>query len=260
MNNGILSRFTSRMPPTIASAPPVAILDDDTDDMLRESGPIGAQDDCLLGHTMMIEYVDANHHASCRRVTILGFDLEPPVVIRARCHERRANRSFRLDRVTTIIDALTGEVFERPYEYFLRRFGVNFDELFLSTLEDENRMGAILKHVAPGLTLLGGLASSDGFFHPEEIEAIARYCDAELTNSGVFATDVEMQSILDHAGRFLVPSVDEFRLACATIAKRGNLRPILRSLREVIDADGLITADEMSFYQEIESELTLLAL
>ncbi|MEN6541530.1 hypothetical protein [Parvibaculum sp.] len=255
MLEGILSQFTMRQAPVIPTSLPIAVDAPDDQDTLSAADKVGLLDECLLGHTMMIEYVDAKHDASRRRVTVLGFDAGPPVTMRARCHERNAFRCFRMDRITAIIDARTGEVFDRPQTYFEERFNSTFDELFTASLKGEKREGALLRLVSPGLTLLGGLAASDGLLHDDEVEAILRYCDVEMSDAGIQANAREMRGIDEHARRFLVPGEAEFTRACRTLGGRGNLRPLLRALREVMDADGSISADEIAFYQQVEEGL-----
>lgn len=61
----------------------------------------------------LMEYRDAQGEYSCRRVTIRQVeDCGDRVYLYAYCHERRALRTFILERVISLVDMFTGEVVE----------------------------------------------------------------------------------------------------------------------------------------------------
>jgi hypothetical protein len=80
--------------------------------------------DELNGITFMIVYQANSSYLSHRRITIrkiyrskgLGY-------IKARCHERNAERSFRIDRISEIIDG-NGELHD-VFSYFYDNFKLN---------------------------------------------------------------------------------------------------------------------------------------
>src|SRR5690606_19646165 len=65
------------------------------------------------GQSFAIEYVDAAGRPSSRRITVYDIQMTSSGVpcLYARCHERGAMRSFRVDRIKYCID-YDGEVFD----------------------------------------------------------------------------------------------------------------------------------------------------
>ena len=84
---------------------------------------------------LFLKYRDASDVVTDRRVTV--FDVERiggaggsgALALVTYCHERRAARSFRLDRIVEAIDAETGEVLPEPAADILRRFGMDPEPL-----------------------------------------------------------------------------------------------------------------------------------
>ncbi|WP_372395155.1 hypothetical protein ABMY26_06250 (plasmid) [Azospirillum sp. HJ39] len=72
----------------------------------------------LIGLEMTLEYTDAENNKSTRQVRVLHFQGD---TLLCRCHWRRAERSFRIDRISSVIDK-DGEVLSAAD--FFRLFGV----------------------------------------------------------------------------------------------------------------------------------------
>lgn len=76
--------------------------------------------DNARGIALLIDYVNAKGEASRRRIVIYGVTgcADGDVLIRAWCCERDDYRSFRVSRITRLVDNATGEVFEPPRRFF----------------------------------------------------------------------------------------------------------------------------------------------
>ena len=154
-------------PPRPAQLPDA---DDDatlaTDDAERVPDPDGIAE----GQTFMIEYMDSNGDVSTRRITVLEVvtNKRGDPSLKARCHERKALRRFRIDSILSCID-IDGEVHDLPVELDLARYeqhtieGV-VDRLVVRTGDDEGE-GGIATRLADSfetaLRLADGLAYVD---------------------------------------------------------------------------------------------------
>ena len=123
--------------------------------------------DASSAWTAYLRYVDASGEESERRFTcvcIEGFG--EATRVKGYCHERKAYRTFRVDRIAELVCAETGELFEAvPHFELLRMTGA-----LLVT-------DPVLTHVARMLVFL---ARCDGHYHPLERNAleqhVASYC------------------------------------------------------------------------------------
>lgn len=105
-------RATQVRPPEPAPAPGttvgIAVDDDLSEDMEPTSPGYGAS-----GMAMQIRYRDSRGRGSMRRISVISVGgAESGFLLRAFCHERRAPRSFRSDRIEEAIDLATGEIIE----------------------------------------------------------------------------------------------------------------------------------------------------
>ncbi len=81
-----------------------APLDDDPD------GHGNFTDEKICGVAFAMEYCDGRGWASTRTVRCLASDPTHPARIRAFCHVRQAERTFRADRIISIADLRTGQI------------------------------------------------------------------------------------------------------------------------------------------------------
>ncbi|WP_088624940.1 hypothetical protein [Oceanicola sp. 22II-s10i] len=217
---------------------------------------------------VMIDYLDARGQASRRRITMrkLVAGSHGPIV-RAICHERKALRSFRYDRIQCFIDCADGEV--TSPDIFLR------EVLLINLLEvtpSDRPQTHIGDHAAGSdkLTLIGAremrerlraplsmlvlAATSDGHFHPEELDVICRWIEDEVDDM-VMQGAVGLAEI--DAMTSLVAKMHPTRASLTThlmnVRRMDSIRfrRLAKALRDVIVADGALHIDEARFYAEI---------
>jgi len=238
------TRFTPKFPNT---SPPVIPVEDDVT-MVTPEEAAEVYDECLAGHTLMIEYCDASGEQSRRVITIRSFSSGRPGYLNAVCHERRAFRQFRLDRISTIIDR-HGEIFEPAERYFEERFKLRGAGLFsrgLETEAEENKR--ILNTVRDGLICLSALAGADGFLHADEVEALLRYCDIRCEANGILLQDRHVEMLSRHIESFLLPDEATLLNAAERLAASSALPLFYRFARQALEADGVVDVDESEMY------------
>lgn len=72
-----------------------------------------------------IDYFDAHDHESVRLITIRSIKILPSgdFKVYAFCHTRNAIRGFKLSHIRQVIDSTSGEVYDRPIDFF-NKFGL----------------------------------------------------------------------------------------------------------------------------------------
>lgn len=274
--------FLFRRAPTVDSEAPVVVLKGEifvpssaatleiTDEIEASSESMPSLPDTsaktdLENIFCIIDYVDALGNKSRRRITMLSYvTTEKSHTIHAICHERKAFRAFRVDRIEEIV-TFDGEVFA-PVEFFTGLFGISFvatpsdfaagqnkrQPLTLSTARD------LREHLRAPLSILVCAAMSDGHVHIEEIDRIQSYAESEIYT-------------LHKQGRLSVaPQVEVMDELCKMIA---HMRPQRRSMKgyvericewpqdrverlakalgKVVSADGVIVGEEQTFVEEM---------
>lgn len=251
MLQSITDFLALRKTPRFEKAPPAALPPDDDTTMVSAEEAAEIYDECLAGHTMMLEYRDAKQQTSRRIVTIRSFSSGSPGYLNAVCHERKAPRQFRLDRIQSVIDRY-GEVYEPAERYFYERFGFHAEGLFSPALQqqtDENKK--IYGAVRDGLLCLSAIAGADDFLHDDETEALLRYCDLQCERRGIFLQPHHVEMLTRHIERFLVPDEDMLLKAAAKLAESSTLPLFHRAASEVLEADGYIDTAESEIYMAV---------
>jgi len=234
-------------PPPIAGAFPAVVLDAADSDETACPDLGDWQPGRLAGAAFGIEYLDAKGSRSVRRITALKLRFNDGAPLLACwCHERRAYRSFRLDRIQSCHDRC-GEVFETQ-EFLRVVLGIDFRSL-LDLVEPEDVFGN-------GMRLLSALAYADGGVHLDELERIIQYCVAMY--------DYHAADLPKQLGDALPNLVRSQRPTSAVVDK--SLRGLRRSSAsernlfaryavEVMDADGVHDPAEFALVQRMRSEL-----
>lgn len=194
-----------------------------------------------------IHYTDAGGVETSRRVvcrSIAGFG--QPETFTAWCCERKANRTFRIDRVRELVDLETGEVLD-PTGHFAALWRHGALKIADKTLNDFARV-------------LVFMARCDGRIHPLEVEsletAIERYIlrfggddrmyDSAVANAGKIAPDGEdFVTSLERMGRH--PEADKLS------------RLVLESVSNVVLADGRYAAAEIEWVEVVTETLKAMA-
>ena len=176
--------------------------------------------------TTFLSYVDEKGEPSARRFTchaITGF--EGATHVTGYCHERRAPRTFRVDRIRELACAETGEVFDAATHFELLR------ELGALRCEDK-----VMAHVARVMVFL---ARCDGEYHPLERtmleDQLHRYC---VRFNG---TECMAEDVLTEVGRLAPDAVDMSKAMRALARSPGGARVarfVLDAGAAMIDADG----------------------
>lgn len=234
--------------PTIAALAPAVPSIDSPETLPPEM--IAEQDGAILLEDIFtaIEYTDANGEVSRRRITMRCLEPGPhaPLLL-AICHERRAVRRFRTDRIDCFIDQ-NGEIIE-PDDYW-RDIGINLARI----APRPGALGRVLiNRFRPALSILVTLSRADGVMHPAEIDAILAYVADEALEVGVECTGgaLEELRVLIMQMRPQQTSIENYYLATLTY-RDSRCRRFARAVKEVILADGNIDTRETSMAEQLE--------
>lgn len=152
------------------------------------------------GQLVVIQYRDTYGQFSERRITIRSIDSRPDgrTYLRSWCHERRDWRSFRVDRIVTMADARTGEIFTDPCVFLAAELGVDVPNQAEPTIatpahsgppapshqpnleppreaSDRTKARRAIEPIMDDLRVLTFLARIDGKFRAAEKAIIADY-------------------------------------------------------------------------------------
>lgn len=205
----------------------------------------------------IMDYTDAAGNETRRRITMRRLARGPQApILTAVCHERRAVRYFRWDRISGFIDD-DGEVLEAG-EFLSKTFGLTLASLELEAVDASERNDArrIRDILRPALSILAAAARSDDEFHPDELDAIECYVEKELPfliKKGLYQGGQTVQ-VLDQLRpmiRKMRPSADALPNYFGAILTHSHDRfqRFMSALHVVIQADGLVTQDELEIVE-----------
>lgn len=198
----------------------------------------GAQTEPLA---FFIEYRDASGGLSARRVTVKQVIGIPPHMLLCYCHERRAPRHFRVDRIATIAHPETGEVL--PLADLLPALSAS-------------GLAAIPMELKRAINALVFLMRCDGYEHPAEWEAVDQALASWVLRSGGDDAQYELACAM---ARQVAPDGDDFLLALRWFAKSEQNKAfaqwLRRSIAAVIDADGELSEEEIMWVSEVKPAL-----
>lgn len=251
---------------------PVDVSGEDETDLETENAPYGTG----LGLALGIEYVDAAGVRTRRRVTIIAADTE---YLKAFCHERRAFRTFRIDRVTGQFAARTGEcidllsqlpriVAEQAAARAARKEATRrartegermIREAEARAAKARKLRAALLDRVQDGADVLIYLARSDGELHPQEAAVVRSYVEQRRQRYKALADipDVVIDGVVaDLEARWPTPEMAAAAIArIAAERQRVHRRLLAQCAVEIVAADGKITPAEREFVAELEGWL-----
>ena len=263
--SGLQSRFMALVARTEEDRPaPPAVLpievppDDDAESTADgEAMGFGAAE----GQYLMIEYVDSRGQPSRRRITVWSITPGSGGIpcLRAQCHERRATRTFRIDRIQSVID-LDGEIHDDVAVYLGERLGLRIDLARLAAEPTDGltaRWRSVLDVCRPFAIVLAALSLADGRKHPEELEVAVRFCALVCERRGYDLTDIEVQALLRYM-KGLRPSTETAYRAIDRLlgCEPGEIVGLVRAGRAVIEADGLLHDAEVEMLDDIMREMT----
>lgn len=212
----------------------------------------------------VIDYRDARGNVSRRRITLRKLARGPHApILSAICHERRAFRQFRCDRIDGFIDFDTGEVQDCP-TFFREVMLIDLAGLAptvrraASQVETAlSRARAIRDELRAPISVLVGIARSDELFQPEELDTICAFAEKFSPTIHVPAHPGEISAMGEL--RRLIQSMrptrsamqgymNEVRAACLDAAFRDAF---LTAVGDVIMADGRISPGEHALLTEL---------
>lgn len=227
------------------SSPIDALEAADTEDQALET-PTG---DTPLEHLFCaIEYTSAAGANTRRRITMLSLHPGPQaLVLKAICHERKALRAFRTDRISAVIDQ-DGELHDTR-AFFADFFGINLGV----ARDNDAAAGArrLRETMRPALSLLVAASTCDGEFHPTELDAIEQYVERELIHlvrAGKIAPGVGLDEL--NALRPMLRAMRPQRSGLtgffrSVLAYEGDrFDRFVRALHAVVTADGVLRQQE----------------
>ena len=220
------------------------LSDTDPDDTIppknkKHAPPKGQDND---GRTFIIEYTDSTKKVSERRVTVSYIYKSGAYgYVMALCHERKAMRTFRLDRVIGLYSAITGEVLE-PIRVHLRPLWSRVPVAERAASSRPN-LTVNMKPLRAAMRVLMTLARCDGHTHSLEVRVVKDFINeiAPRFNLG----DSEILELAAYA-RYLGPNLTDFEkdLRQAFLMKGYSAYALVRYARLLILADKKLANEE----------------
>lgn len=247
----------------VRSHPPVAppadftprLPSDDAEELHVEDpgeAPPGWPVEQVSGHTVVIRYRDSKGQESERQLTCRRLEHRGgQTYLHAFCFSRQRLRCFRADRIASVIDPSTGEVFNP---------GSRFLDLFAPDSESAApfRYGlspAAYADLNAALNVLAFVARCDGAWHPLEKEAIEEFVTSYWLRAE-HPCSLDLDDVTLHAAR-LAPDAETFWASLLRCSRHPVLAPIIRRhIGAVIDADGVHHPTEIYWAGEISDFLS----
>lgn len=193
----------------------------------------------LVGTILAIEYVDAKGSFSRRRITVREVrQNKGALALACYCHERRAPRLFRLDRIRSAIDVQTGEVFDDVGDWLAA----------CGHAVDGRASPDPLAVIGPGMQVLAYLAHCDGRYDEREHAVIRQYVEETGAGHGLNAAQIERLI------RSLYPDEQTFDEALDALEEAGRpaLDMIARHAMALARADGVVGEEELFWIEQIK--------
>lgn len=217
----------------------------------------------------IIEYSDAAGQRTRRRITMLHVDDNGQTRhLQAFCHERKAPRCFRLDRITCIITQ-DGEVLDA--NAWFAEILAEADPTQVTGRAPQLRQAAkatpllspytaLRREITPALTVLIASARSDDILHPKEVDCILRFAEEEsilLRDTGRLPGNSEADDFdkLERTIRRLRPTREDLQNAFTALAALdlARLRHLAIALAATVAADGLVDDIEANLIDEMRA-------
>jgi tellurite resistance protein len=171
---GILDKLFRNRSDVPVVAPADFVMGGPEEDPPEETRDHPSTDD-IEGLALAIEYQHVNGALSSRLITCRSINPSPPGFLRAHCHLRNDFRTFRVDRIRSIVEMGTGEIIDKRG---IRVFLAPFTE-FAAEQDKAKAQRLFQRKTGPGIKVLVFLAASDGHVHPAERKVIFDYAQAE---------------------------------------------------------------------------------
>lgn len=185
----------------------------------------------VFGQAFVIVYQDEKKEVSQRRVIGRScYELHENIMFQAKCLERQATRTFRVDRIKELYCGVTGELLDPISD-------------FISPSEIRESSGAKYSNpIRSAIRVLMTLARADGYVHPKELEILDRFISLAKAHAG---PSVNVTALRKYAER-LAPDFEGF-LDAAEVAFKGKHQfafEFIECARLLVKADGVVTDEE----------------
>jgi hypothetical protein len=207
--------------------------------------------DAINGVTIIIGYRDAKGEASTRQVSCIRIEnSKGKRYLRAFCHQRRALRTFLIERIDEVLDAETGEVINVGSIYFAAYADDRISETSLGWgLSPMQRA-----ELGAALTVLTFLSRCDGRMHAAELAEIESFAASWWIRTEIRADYPEVD-IIAHIRR-LAPDPEAFFVAAERVWSNTVLASLVGGYtRRVIEADDQIAKEEAHWISRLAAWL-----
>ena len=199
----------------------------------------------------VIDYVDSKDDHSRRRITLRSLKRGPNApILMAVCHERRAIRMFRTDRIEGFID--DDGVVEDTVSFFRNTMLIDLSQMRPDPAKENAKR--LRDQLRPQLSVLVAVARSDDDFHLEELDVILQFVERELPylSGGEQVTLADLDALTPLVAK-MRPSADAIPGYVEKIleSSKKRLPNFRRALEQVIIADGKVRAEEVSFVEDL---------
>ncbi|MGE5563141.1 MAG: WYL domain-containing protein [Bacillota bacterium] len=199
--------------------------------------------DTSASAAIQIVYVDAagresERRVSCRQILARGW----PEAVFGYCHERKAVREFRIDRIRELYDLSTGEQ---------RDPGPYFDALL-----NCGALGRKDEVLCDFARLLVFMARCDGEYHPLEEAALQDALGRYLRHYG--GDDEDLEDLIERCDGIAPEGVNVIHSVATLVRcpeRKTLARIILDSTGSMIDADGRHAPEEVAWALELSDAL-----
>lgn len=190
-----------------------------------------------------LTYEDSGGQVSERVVTVRRIERKlSGFYLHGFCHLRRATRCFAVDRVVECFDITTGELFGDPATFFGNH------PLYTDPRQPEQEAIRLCRHELNILTVVG---ACDGLFDPDEQDLVLRHVYDRADHLTLDEATVRSALAL------MAPDRAAFDGALWQMGrfKAGDPVALRRSLRKLVDSDGVLDEAEVIFVRAIEEQL-----
>lgn len=221
--------------------------------------PVSSDDrtpvDDFAGLAFLLDYVDAKGDSSRRRITVQAIEARyGQSYIRAFCHERRASRSFRADRIRSITDLRDGQTYDDALAYLRHLAGDRVPST--AGQQPPDGQDRAFGRCRDGIRILMFLARCDGHVHPRELDIVRDYCRDRTENERWGKLNYELAHLIEYASR-QVPDAETFRRCLERIVEAADtgehVRTIVSHAYAMAGADGVLNPSEKAFLAELRS-------
>jgi hypothetical protein len=203
------------------------------------------------GQSFTIVYRDASGAESTRRISVWGVRRDRGVMtLVARCHERKATRMFRVDRILTIAD-LHGEVHHSPPAFLAHLFGVELSGFHVAPLVE--RKAALRRFLREaGLPVLVALARADHDYCLDERGELLDYAVHSLVTRGIEVSDDDFTWLRQYTAS-LRPTHAAIDNGLIPLARQSPeaIAEFIAIARRVMDADGFRHPAELEAFENL---------